>query len=167
MDELDAFEMENSAPTPPPVLTGPAPTAQASSSPAAPVPAGVVSFVRGAAPARPGSLGAASNNAPTVPLTPVAGAAAAPATPAAPAPADALAADSATSDPAAQAAPGAYAPRNTPVGRNDRSLHERRASGEFDALESEFFARESDLYAKEPVENFDDLDASKGKPRPG
>jgi hypothetical protein len=42
----------------------------------------------------------------------------------------------------------------------------------FDAVEADFFAREADLYRREAVENFDDLDhgtddGSGDKPRPG
>ena len=41
----------------------------------------------------------------------------------------------------------------------------RRASGEFNALEADFFARESDLYQQEPTESFDDLDPVTREPR--
>jgi hypothetical protein len=41
----------------------------------------------------------------------------------------------------------------------------RRASGEFNALEADFFARESDLYQQEPTESFEDLDPNTREPR--
>ena len=41
----------------------------------------------------------------------------------------------------------------------------RRSSVEFDALEKDFFEREAELYVPEPVDNFDDLDASKRRKR--
>jgi hypothetical protein len=155
VEEMDAFELENSSPTPPPVLTGAAPAAVSPAGGPGSPPGGVVSFVRGAA-GRPAPASPAFNAAPTVPVAPVAG----------PSVASAPAAETAGGTPtAAPAAPSAApATRHTPTGRGtERSANERRASGEFDALESEFFARESDLYAKEPVENFDDLDPAKGK----
>jgi hypothetical protein len=42
----------------------------------------------------------------------------------------------------------------------------RRPSSEFNALESDFFAREADLYKQDHPESFDDLDhGRKGPPR--
>ncbi len=197
VEEMDAFELAHSPPTPPPILippviTAPAPAATAEAatdsppavSPAAPVGPGgesdapVVSFVKGASHRGPGPGNPAFNAAPTVPLSTIAprlspenpadrasaesgnvgdlGDGDSPTTPAA-----------TSAHPADVAASGSPPPTTAPAatGKTDRSKGDRRASGEFDALEAEFFARESDLYKKEAVENFDDLDAATGKPR--
>ena len=47
-------------------------------------------------------------------------------------------------------------------------ISRRRASGEFNELEADFFAREKDLYqnVNEPAESFDDLDVLGGKSQP-
>jgi hypothetical protein len=170
VEEMDAFELQNSAPTPPPVVTGTPPTARTATSgtlSTAP-PGGVVSFVRGAT-VRTTSSTPEFNNAPTVQVAPAASVPDAPpdqtaTAPAAPA-SEASAPEAAAAAPPTIAVTGAIEagpPRHhTPAVRADR-----RASGEFDALESEFFARESDLYKKEPVENFDDLDPAKSKTPP-
>ena len=151
--EMDAFELENASPTPPPQLTGAAPAAAPRSS-STPPPAGVVSFVRGLTGGKPGAAGPAFNAAPTIQVAPV------PSPPAA-APEPPPAAPVAPTPPPTAVAGELAAGRHTPTGRAAVG-HERRASCEFDALESEFFAREKDLYGKEePVENFDDLDHKK------
>jgi hypothetical protein len=177
VEEMDAFELQNTSPTPPPVVTGTPPPARtaASGTLSTPPPGGVVSFVRGAT-VRTTSSTPEFNNAPTVQVAPTPSAATQAAATPVPTPASvttapaAAAAAAPTPDAATAAAPplaatpppasaeAGPARHHTPSGRPDR-----RASGEFDALESEFFARESDLYKKEPVENFDDLDPAKGK----
>jgi hypothetical protein len=142
--EMDAFELANTAATPPPTVTAP-PQPQPPPKPAAPAAAGaVVSFVKGGA--QPSA--AALNNAPTVPLSPVA---AHPASPPAAAPAGPS--NNAAAPPRSPTPP----PGEVPAGR--------RASGEFNALEADFFARESDLYHHEPAESFDDLDPVTREPR--
>jgi hypothetical protein len=169
VEEMDAFELQNTSPTPPPVVTGTPPPARTTTSgtlSTAP-PGGVVSFVRGAT-VRTTSSTPEFNNAPTVQVAPTPSAAAQAAPVATPAPTAAAPPPdaatmtapplAATPPPTAVSADAGPARHHTPTGRPDR-----RASGEFDALESEFFARESDLYKKEPVENFDDLDPAKGK----
>ena len=66
-----------------------------------------------------------------------------------------------------EAAAGAGAPRRS----DSQKLpgYRRRASGGFSAVESDFFAREADLYKEEKPESFADLDAAKPKPggKPG
>ena len=149
--EMDAFELANTAATPPPTVTA-APPAAAKATPRPTGPGGpsaVVSFVKGGP--HPGPTGGPTlNNAPTVPLSPVtAGTHGAP-------PA------------AASGAGNAGAPPRSPTpapGTPGEPGAGRRASGEFNALEADFFARESDLYHSEPAESFDDLDPKTGQRR--
>jgi hypothetical protein len=62
---------------------------------------------------------------------------------------------------------------DAPPPRSERTPRPRRISSdgqvlapdEFDALESDFFAREADLYKREALETFDDLDPIGGIPR--
>jgi hypothetical protein len=166
-EEMDAFELAHSQPTPPPAVVAPpavaaSPTAE---SPADPV----VSFVRGVSAARSALANTTFNAAPTIPISALPPAAR-PATHA-PAPTEPTP-PPAGADTEAPAAPVSLAPDSggteppapdqaASPARSERK--ERRASGEFDALESEFFAREAELYKKEAVENFDDLDQGKGK----
>jgi hypothetical protein len=62
------------------------------------------------------------------------------------------------------------APRHpTPIA-NELGERKSRISGTFNAVESDFFAREADLYKDEGVESFHDLDekskgSTKGKPQ--
>jgi hypothetical protein len=146
--EMDAFELANTAATPPPALTAPAPAKPAPAAHAAP--GAVVSFVKGGAHPAP-SGGPTLNNAPTVPLSPVA--AAHPTASAAP------------TAPAAGSPGHAQSPPRSPTPPPGEPPAGRRASGEFNALEADFFARESDLYHHEPAESFDDLDPVTREPR--
>jgi hypothetical protein len=146
--EMDAFELANTAATPPPALTAPAPAKPAPAAHAAP--GAVVSFVKGGAHPAP-SGGPTLNNAPTVPLSPVA--AAHPTASAAP------------TAPAAGSPGNAQSPPRSPTPPPGEPQAGRRASGEFNAREADFFARESDLYHHEPAESFDDLDPVTREPR--
>jgi hypothetical protein len=149
--EMDAFELANTAATPPPTVTA-APPAAAKATPRPSGPGGpsaVVSFVKGGAHPAP-TGGSTLNNAPTVPLSPVAAG-----TLGAPPPAASGAASTGTPPRSPTPAPGT--PGDPVAGR--------RASGEFNALEADFFARESDLYHSEPAESFDDLDPKTGQRR--
>jgi hypothetical protein len=130
--EMDAFELANTAATPPPVVNAAAPAA--APAPAAPSP--VVSFVHGATNLSP-HAGLPLNAAPTVPVVPVAGA---------------PARQPGANPPAAGATPPPAA--GSPAAGDAA----RRGSGEFNALEADFFAREQELYQHEPTESFDDLD---------
>jgi hypothetical protein len=58
--------------------------------------------------------------------------------------------------PGAAPAPGATPPPGAAGTPGDPGA--RRGSGEFNALEADFFAREQELYQHEPAETFDDLD---------
>jgi CheY-like chemotaxis protein len=61
---------------------------------------------------------------------------------------------------------------DAPLPKSERTPRPRRISGEgqpiapdeFDAIESDFFAREADLYKREALETFDDLDTVGGLP---
>jgi hypothetical protein len=176
-EEMDAFELAHSEPTPPPVTVVPpvaaavvpappveAPAAVAPPAAAADAPADpVVSFVRGVSAARSALAHTNFNAAPTVPVSALPPSAR-PATHAAPAPTDPTPPPvAAEAGPPASVVPAEAAPVPSPLPEPARSSErkERRASGEFDALESEFFAREADLYKRETVENFDDLDHGK------
>ncbi len=57
--------------------------------------------------------------------------------------------------------------RATPVPPSDeeRARHGRRPSGEFNAVEADFFAREAELYKREKEDNFEDLDRSQPGPK--
>jgi hypothetical protein len=133
MAEMDAFELANTAATPPPTVTAaPPPAAPAPPAPAASA-AAVVSFVHGASNLSP-HAGLPLNAAPTVPVSPV------------------------TGQPARQPGAGAPAPGATPPPGAASGDPARRGSGEFNALEADFFAREQELYQHEPAESFDDLD---------
>ena len=64
-------------------------------------------------------------------------------------------------------------PRATPVprGKAPSSPQLPTLANAFDDVEADFFAREADLYKRDAVETFDDLEnplggASNGKPRP-
>jgi hypothetical protein len=63
--------------------------------------------------------------------------------------------------PSAPAVVPAPAPQPQPQPEPTRNTG-RRPSSEFNALESDFFAREADLYKHEHPESFDDLDHSRG-----
>ncbi len=163
MAEIDTFEMANSPATPPPELSTPRPTV-------APV-----SFVKEPSGLRrlpqPSSPTAATVGFPTPPplVTPVVmpapAAPASPAAPVAPAPLPAAAAPElppqilspapvaipATAALEAVQAPSLAAEQAAPGARR------RGPSTEFDAIEADFFARESDLYKTE-IDTFDDLD---------
>jgi hypothetical protein len=161
MAEMAAIDLANVPPTPPPALTGAPPTtAAAPAAPAAPAaapatatsagrpptgaPAAVVSFVKGE-----GGRAAAQARAAATAATPRAGGAQ-PGRPAAvaelPGPA--------TPPPKIVANAGAT------VDARQAATANRRPSSEFSALESDFFAREADLFKEEeaPAESFDDLD---------
>jgi ActR/RegA family two-component response regulator len=56
------------------------------------------------------------------------------------------------------------APERTPRPRRISSDGQTIAPDEFDAIESDFFAREADLYKREALETFDDLDPVAGLP---
>jgi len=62
-------------------------------------------------------------------------------------------------------------PRGTVGGRRTTPVPRLTPSAAFDAVEADFFAREADLYKRESIETFDDLDQgggdSSGKPRNG
>jgi hypothetical protein len=127
--QIDAFEMATSPPTPQPVVTAAPPPASPAPAQAA-APAGpVVSFVRSPTP-------------PPIAVPP-------PAPVADPAPA-----------PTAAAAAPAGAPRRsgpTPIDPG-APVRSTRPSGEFNALEADFFAREADLYKHDTHDSFDDLE---------
>jgi hypothetical protein len=55
-------------------------------------------------------------------------------------------------------------PERTPRPRRISSDGQTIAPDEFDAIESDFFAREADLYKREALETFDDLDPVAGLP---
>ena len=159
--EMDAFELANTAPTPPPTVTGPLPAAAPPAAQAPqprPVPAsaagGVVSFVRGSANTSPPQAASALNTAQTVPMSTVT---------ASPQGATASAASEAQAAAAAAPSNTAAAP---PAASTGEGPGKRRASAEFDALEADFFAREAELYkhANEPTESFDDLDSAGNPP---
>ncbi|HEY0710634.1 MAG TPA: hypothetical protein VGG33_27775 [Polyangia bacterium] len=181
VQEMDAFELAHTAATPPPVLVTPppaaAPPAASPAAAAAPAPApapappankpdeAVVSFVRGVATARPPRSAAAFNAAPTIPVGAVNLGAAAGAK--SPPNLDDPAANVVTPPPVRTDAPVEAKPATPPAAEAAPHPHERiperRASGEFDALEADFFAREAELYKKDTLENFEDLDHNKGK----
>jgi hypothetical protein len=148
--EMDAFELANTAATPPPTVTA-APPPKPAAAPAAPaVPGAVVSFVKGGG--HPAPVGApvggpTLNNAPTVPISPVAAQGSHPV---------------GASKPASA---GRTPPPRSPTPIPGDPVAGRRASGEFNALEADFFARESDLYQQEPTESFEDLDPNTREPR--
>jgi CheY-like chemotaxis protein len=148
--EMDAFELANTAATPPPTVTAAPPAKPAAAPAASAVPGAVVSFVKGGG--HPAPVGApvggpTLNNAPTVPISPVAAHGAHPAAASKPAPA------------------GRTPPPRSPTPVPGDPVAGRRASGEFNALEADFFARESDLYQQEPTESFEDLDPNTREPR--
>lgn len=65
-------------------------------------------------------------------------------------------------------APLPVAPRLTPRAvsiANTPGPQTRRPSGEFNALEADFFAREADLYKQDKAETFDDLEHGQGQAR--
>jgi ActR/RegA family two-component response regulator len=55
---------------------------------------------------------------------------------------------------------GGSGPRATVGSRGKTPIPHLTPSGAFDAVEADFFAREADLYKREAVETFDDLDSS-------
>jgi CheY-like chemotaxis protein len=58
-------------------------------------------------------------------------------------------------------------PAPTPPPAADAGARTQRPSGEFNALEADFFAREADLYKHDKAESFDDLDRGPGRRGPG
>jgi hypothetical protein len=135
MAEMDAFELANSPRTPPPQVLSPPPAAPEPPRPApapAPAPAAPGAIVSFVKGPANASPHAGLNSAPTVPISPV------------------------TSSASGGAVPSGHASGGTPA----EGISKRRASGEFNELEADFFAREKDLYnnANEPAESFDDLD---------
>jgi hypothetical protein len=62
-------------------------------------------------------------------------------------------------------APGLITP--APIARKGKTPIPGRVTpaAAFDAVEADFFAREADLYKREAVETFDDLDSSGGDAR--
>jgi hypothetical protein len=144
---------------PPAAAPRPAPTVPDAEKPEEPV----VSFVRGVATARPARGGAAFNAAPTIPVGAINAASLGHAnrTPEAPPASQEVTPPPPVSE--AHPEPIAAAPvaPSDPVPSPAERPHDRRASAEFDALESDFFARESELYKKEALESFEDLDPGK------
>lgn len=115
--------------------------------------------------APPGPASPAPSSSPPLPATapadsiaqPLSASAPSPAAPAAAVPTHQGSAPEAAAEAKAEttAAPAAGDATN---GVNPPSRHRGSGSGNFDALETDFFAREADLYRREAVESFDDLD---------
>jgi hypothetical protein len=66
---------------------------------------------------------------------------------------------------ATAAPPPTAAPAPPPQPEASAPPRAARPSGEFNALEADFFAREADLYKHDKPESFDDLERGPGGPR--